>query len=147
MSRAEIVFPSLIFALAGALVLTGLFVLPYSWTVMAFPFGAGVAVCLFCLIDIGLTLSGRRPRRSDLEAPPEPLSLASLSWAFALGGFVYALGFVFGPAAYLFTYLRAHGSSWLFSLAVGAVSLLITWGLFIKVLRILLPVEPLWWSS
>jgi len=145
MTRAEIVFPSLIFAAAAALLLMGFFVFHYSWTVIGFPFLAGVTVCILCLLDIAMTLSGRRAQPSAMDAQLEPLSAASLSWAFALGVFVYGLGFVFGPAAYLFTYLRVHGSSWLFSSAVAGISLLVTWVLFIKVLRILLPFEPLWW--
>ena len=145
MTRAELIFPSLIFAAVGSLLLVGFFVLHHSWAVIGFPFLAGVTVCILCILDIAMTLSGRRVQPSALGAPQESLSVASLAWAFALGAFVYGLGFVFGPAAYLFIYLRAHGSSWLFSSAVAGVSLLITWGLFIKLLRILLPFEPLWW--
>ena len=146
MIRAEIVFPSLLFAAVGSLLLVGFFVLHHSWTVIGFPFLAGVAVCVLCLVDIAMSLSAARARASVTDTPQEPLSMTSLAWAFALGLFVYGLGFVFGPAAYLFTYLRAHGSSWLFSSAVAGVSLLLTWGVFIKLLRILLPMQPLWWS-
>ena len=146
MKRDELIFPALMFAAAAALLLAGFFVLHYSWTVIAFPLMAGVALCVLCLLDIGATLGlGAVPSTANDDSP-EPLSLAGLGWALSLLPFVYALGFVFGSAVYLFTYLRAHGSSWRFSAAVGAASLLVTWGLFIKILHILLPLEPLWWS-
>ncbi len=144
MNRAEAVFPALIFAAVAALLLAGVFAFHYSWTVIAFPFVAGVVVCLLCLLDIFLTLGrlGARPGATDAAA--QALSLASLAWALSLAPFVYALGFVFGPAAFLFVYLRAHGSSWRFSGIVAVASVLVTYGFFIKVLHILLPVQPLW---
>lgn len=145
MSRAEIVFPAVLFAIVGGLLAAGLFVFKYSWTVIGFPLGAGAIVCSLCLIDIATTMAGRAPRPDAGDTTIEPLSLACVLWIFALGGFLYALGFVFGPAAYLLIYLRANGSSWRLSIAIAAGSLLVTWLLFIKVLRVLLPIEPLWW--
>jgi hypothetical protein len=146
MKRGELAFSALMFAAVAALLLAGLFVLDYSWTVIAFPLMAGAALCVLCLLDIGATLGVRAAPSTAKDDSPEPLSLASLAWALSLLPFVYALGFVFGSAVYLFTYLRAHGSSWRFSAGVAAASLLVTWGLFIKILHILLPLEPLWWS-
>ncbi len=145
MSRAEVIFPSLLFAVVASLLAAGFFVFHHSWTVIAFPFGAGLVVCALCLVDIAMSLSGRRAAPSATDMPLETLSPSSLIWAFALALFVYALGFVFGPAAYLLAYLRATGSSWRLSVGVAAASLLVTWVLFIKLLRILLPFEPLWW--
>ena len=43
-------------------------------------------------------------------------------------------------------YLRAHGSSWLLSGAIAVGSIVVTWGLFIKFLQVLLPIEPFWWG-
>jgi hypothetical protein len=74
------------------------------------------------------------------------LTAASLAWVFALVVFVAAFGFVFGPAAYLLAYLRAHGFSWALSLTIAAGSIIVTWGLFIKFLQVLLPIEPFWWG-
>jgi hypothetical protein len=145
MNRAEVVFPALIFATAALLLLTGYFVLHYSWAVLAFPVLSGVTLCALCLLDIGMTLMPRAGRPSATRARAEPISITGLAWALSLLLFVYALGFVFGPAAYLLIYLLTHGSSWRFSVVVAAASLLVTWGLFIKVLHILLPMYPLWW--
>jgi hypothetical protein len=144
MRRAEIIFPAVLFVIVGALLAVGLFVYKYSWTVIGFPLGAGAVVCTLCLVDIAMTLAGHRPR-SAMEAPAEPLSLACVVWVFALAIFLIALGFVFGPAIYLLVYLRATGSSWRLSAGIAAGSLALIWLLFIKILRVSLPLEPLWW--
>ncbi len=145
MNRAEIIFPSLLFAMVCALLTAGFFVYNYSWTVIGFPLGAGAFVCLLCLFDIAMTLNGRKPKPPVSDSPLEPLSRASVVWAFAMVPFVVALGFVFGSAAYLLAYLRANGSSWRLSAGIAAVSILVTWGLFIQLMRVPMPVEPLWW--
>lgn len=143
--RAQIIFPCLIFAIVAALLASGLFVYRYSWTVIGFPLGAGVFVGVMCLVDIALTLKGREPKPPANEEPLPPLSMAALLWAFALVPFVIAFGFVFGPALYLLAYLLANGSSWRLSAIISTASLLVTWGLFIRVMRVPMPVEPLWW--
>jgi hypothetical protein len=147
MNRAEAIFPAVLFIAVAGLVVGGIFLAGYSWKVIGFPFGAAVAVCGLCLVVLAATLAGGTLR--PVAAPPpdlpsDPLTVASLAWVFVLALFLYGLGFVFGPAAYLLIYLRVHGSSWLMSLAIAAGSLLVTWGLFIKALRILLPLQPLW---
>jgi ABC-type uncharacterized transport system permease subunit len=142
MSRAEIAFPVLLFVGVAALLAAGILVLDYPWAVIAFPFGAGSVMCALCAIQVAL--AGRRETSALTEEPQEPLTLSSLAWVFAIVVFVYAFGFVLGSAAYLLVYLRANGSSWRLSLAIAAVSLVATWGLFIKVLQVPLPLEPLW---
>lgn len=144
--RAQILFPSLLIAIIAGLLAAGLFVYHYSWTVIGFPLGAGVFVCLMCTIDIAMTLTGREPRPPANDMPLEPLSWAAVAWAFALVPFVIAFGFVFGSALYLLAYLRANGSSWRLSAIISTASLLFTWGLFIKLMRVPMPVEPLWWA-
>jgi hypothetical protein len=121
------------------------FFLGYSWTVIGFPFGAGLLVCALCLVDIAMSLGGRAPRRRDDEMAPEPITPASLGWTFALAPFLVAGGFVWGSAAYLLAYLRAHGYGWGLSAVIAAGSIAITWGLFIRLMRVPLPLAPLWW--
>jgi len=146
MSRAAFAFPALIFALVAGLLASGFLVFDYSWGVLAFPFGAGIAVCALCAMEMTRTLFARgAPAAAEGEALTAPASRAGLAWIFALALFLYGLGFVFGPAAYLLFSLRASGASWLLSLAAGAGSLAVTWGLFIKVMGVLLPLAPLWW--
>jgi hypothetical protein len=151
MNRGEAIFPGVTLIGVAALVAGGIFLAGYSWKVIAFPFGAAVIVCGLCLFQLATVLPGAKPQRADPETPSlpsdtpaDPLTTASLVWVFVLALFLFGLGFVFGPAAYLLLYLRAHGVSWLTSTAIAAGSLLVTWGLFIKVLRVLLPLQPLW---
>ena len=145
MSRAQIIFPCLIFAGVAALLAAGLFVYHYSWTVIGFPLGAGLFVCLMCAVDIAMSLTGREPKPAANEEPLEPLSLTAVAWAFALVPFVIAFGFVFGPALYLLAYLLFNGSSWRIAAVISTASLLVTWGVFIKLMRVPMPIEPLWW--
>ena len=148
MSRAAAIFPALIFAMVAALVAAGFFVFDYSWGVIAFPFGAGAITCALCVVELVKIYSSPAAAAATAASEPEfePLSKASLIWTFVLGLFLFALGFVFGPAAYLLVYLRVSGSSWLLAVSISAASIVVTWGIFIKLMRILLPFEPLWWS-
>ena len=151
MNRAEAIFPGLLLVGVAALVAGGILLADYSWRVIGFPFGAAVVVCGLCLVVLATTLTGNTALPAGPEVssqpsdmPAEPLTIASLAWVFVLALFLYGLGFVFGPAAYLLLYLRAHGSSWLMSISIAAGSLVVTWGFFIKILRVLLPLQPLW---
>jgi hypothetical protein len=143
MSRAEAVFPALLFVAVAGLLVAGRFVLGYSWTVIAFPFGAGGLMCALCVAQVAAVLTGRQAQAVD-EEPLEPLTLSGLFWVFALAPFLFALGFVAGTAAYLLICLRANGASWRLSVLVAAGSLLVTWGMFIKILQVPLPLWPLW---
>jgi hypothetical protein len=142
---AEIAFPALLLVIVGGLVVGGFFVAGHSWRVMGFPFLAFAAMAALCLMQIASAWSGALPARAGDEPEVEPITLGSVVWVFALAGFIFAFGFVFGPAAYLLAYLRANGSSWRLSVIVSLVSIVVTWGFFIKLMRVLLPIEPLWW--
>lgn len=144
MNRAEVIFPSLLFLVTVAL-LAGGWIIGYSWTVIGFPLGVGVFLCGLCALQIAAVLAGRSPVVVEGE-PLEPVTTWSVAWVFALALFIAGLGFVAGPAIYLLAYLRANGSSWRLSSSIAAISLLVTWGLFIKGLQVPLPIEPLWWS-
>jgi hypothetical protein len=146
MRRAEIAFPSLILGSALIFLALGNFFYAYSWTSFAFPLAVGTVLCALCAAEIVAVAAGRRhavPRTGEGE--PIPFSRPSLAWMLALAPFLYGLGFVLGPAAYLSVCLHANGFSWNVSLGVAAGSLLVTWGLFVKVLGVLLPIWPLWW--
>jgi hypothetical protein len=142
MTRAEIVFPGVLLIAAVAL-LTGGWLAGYSWAVLMFPFSVGVLLCVLCALQIATVLAGRSSVVAEAE-PLEPLTIPSVGWVFALPVFLYALGFVVGPAAYLLAYLRANGTSWAGATIIAASSVLVTWVVFIKLMRILLPIEPIW---
>jgi hypothetical protein len=147
MNRVEIAFPAVLSLLAGGLIAGGVLLAGYSWQVVAFPLGAAAIVCGLSVVLIATRLARGASETvppADEQSAPAPLTWSSIAWIFLLGIFLYGLGFVFGPAAYLLVYLRRNGSRWLTSLAISAGSLLVTWGLFIKLLRVLLPIQPLW---
>jgi hypothetical protein len=150
MSRAEAIFPALIVAVVATLLALGNFVFEYSWTTFAFPLAAGIVLCALCALEITGVLVTRHEAPAIAAQTGEdrpPLALASLTWMFALAVFLYALGFVAGPALYLLAFLRANRFSWVLSASIALASIAVTWGLFIHVIGILLPVEPLWWSQ
>jgi hypothetical protein len=140
---AELAFPALLLVTVAGLVAGGYFLFDYSARVIGFPFFAALVMGGLCLVQIAAVWSGRVTERADAEL--EPITSASVAWVFALAVVVFALGFVFGPAAYLLAYLRATGSSWRLSIIISAASMVVTWGFFIKLMRVLLPIEPLWW--
>jgi hypothetical protein len=145
MKPAEIAFPALIFVSTGALLALGYFYYEYNWTTLAFPLGAGIALCALCAIEIARACLGRAsvPAAMEIEAPP-PFSLPGIAWMFALAVFLYGLGFLYGSAAYLLVCLRGNGFSWKLSIGTAVVALIVIWGLFIKAMGIQLPVVPLW---
>jgi hypothetical protein len=144
MSRAELAFPSIIFALVAAFAIGGIVIGEYPWGVIVFPFGAATVVCILCAIEIVRVVKGKAAPETQPEQADDEISLKALGWLFALAPFLYGLGFVFGPAAYLLACLWANGVSWRLSIPIAAVSLLVTWGLFIKLMGVLLPIAPLW---
>ena len=144
MSRAELAFPSIIFALVAAFAVGGIVIGEYPWGVIVFPFGAATVVCILCAIEIVRVVKGKAAPETQPEQTDDEISLKALGWLFALAPFLYGLGFVFGPAAYLLACLWANGVSWRLSIPIAAASLLVTWGLFIKLMSVLLPVAPLW---
>jgi hypothetical protein len=141
MSRAKAIFPFAILTVVAALIAIGYFVIQYSFITFIFPLMVGIVVCLLCLMELARLRANPVVTSAD---PPAPLSLSSLAWMFALIVFLYGLGFVFGAAAYLLACLRANGFSWRLAGGVAAASLLVAWGLFIKIMGIQLPIVPLW---
>jgi hypothetical protein len=151
MTRGELIFPVIILVLVAAFAGGGHVIGEYSWGVIAFPAGAAILTCALCAIEIARVIAGRRAPASAPPAPSAggdvslPMTASGLAWMFVLPVFLYALGFVAGPAVYLLACLRANGFSLTLSTAAAAASVAVTWGLFIQVMGILLPVMPLWW--
>jgi Tripartite tricarboxylate transporter TctB family len=143
MKRGAIVFPALTLAFTMVMLAVGYFHYHYSWTAFAFPLAAGLALGLLCAFEIAALF---RPRGRGTPGPDiaPPVSLAGMAWLFALAAFLYAFGFIFGAALYLLVCLKGNGFSWRLSLGTAGASLLIGWGLFVKVLGVQLPITPLW---
>ena len=144
MKLGEIILPALILAGVAALLAVGYFYYAYSWTAFAFPLGAGLVLCLLCAVEVTGLLRARAMTVPPVDGQSPPLSISSIAWMFALSVFLYALGFVFGPAAYLLICLRANGFSWKLSAGSAVVMPVMIWALFIKAMGIQLPIWPLW---
>ena len=80
------------------------------------------------------------------DEPDVSMSWPALGWLLALLLFLYGFGFVYGSAAYLLVCLLGNGFSWKIAVGSALVALVVTWGLFIKILGVLLPLQPLWMS-
>jgi hypothetical protein len=144
MTRPAVVFPALILLVVGGLSIYAIFT--FTWTALQFPLGAGVLLCALCVAELAATLAGRQAQAAIDAERAGPLSWPSVFWIFALAGFLFGLGFVAGPALYLLIFLRASRFSWVFSASIAAASVVVTWGFFIKIIGILLPIAPLWMS-
>lgn len=143
MKRASAIFPALILAFTGAMLALGYFHYHYSWTSFAFPLGTGVVITLLSIPEIASAL--RHPEADAARLANMPaLSLRSVLWLFALAPFLWAFGFVFGAALYVLISLRGHAFSWRASILTALLSLLVSWGLVIKVLAVQLPIRPFW---
>jgi hypothetical protein len=153
MSRAELIFPALIFIVIVVFAGGGYFIGEYSWGVIVFPLGAASLACALCAIEIVRGLASQRiaaPVRAAAAAgggeEQPPLWGPGAAWMFALPVFLYGLGFVAGPAVYLLACLRTNRFSWALSATIAAASVAMTFGLFIHVMGVQLPVMPLWWE-
>jgi hypothetical protein len=142
MTRAAVVFPALILLVVGGLSIYA--AMTFTWTALQFPLGAGMLLCALCVAELAATLAGRQAEATLDAERTGPLSRPSVFWIFALAAFLFGLGFIAGPACYLLINLRANRFSWVFSASVAAASVVVTWGFFIKIIGILLPVAPLW---
>lgn len=144
MTRGAFLFPALILAFTATMLGIGYFHYHYSWVSFAFPLGVGLVLCTLCAME--MLVFSRSPKTSERNADVPALSLVSLAWLFALAPFLWAFGFVFGAALYLLVSLRGNAFSWRTAIATALVSLLVSWGLVIKVLGVQLPIAPLWSS-
>ena len=144
MTRGAFLFPALVLAFTAVMLGLGYFHYHYSWVSFAFPLGTGLVLCGLCALEIFIfSRSAQASERSD-DMPA--LSPVSLAWLFALAPFLWAFGFVFGAALYLLVSLRGNAFSWRTSIAAALISLVVSWGLVIKVLGVQLPITPLWLS-
>jgi Tripartite tricarboxylate transporter TctB family len=147
MRRGEFLFPGAIFLVTAVLLLLGGFYYHYARIVFMFPLAAGLGLCALCLNEIVAVLKGQPRTAPQIDDEPDvSMSWTALGWMLSLLIFLYGFGFVFGIAAYLLLCLRGNGFSWKIAVGAAAVSLLLTWGVFIKVLGVLLPIQPLWMS-
>ena len=142
MTRGALLFPALVLAFTAVMLGLGYFHYHYSWVSFAFPLGTGLVLCALCALEI--FIFSKSPKTAERSGDMPALSLVSLAWLLALAPFLWAFGFVFGAALYLLVSLRGNAFSWRTSIVTALVSLVVSWGLVIKVLGVQLPIVPLW---
>ena len=148
MRSAEIAFLLLLAGFLVAICAIGQFHYGYSAGLMAFPLlGAGatllvVAIQLVILITLPKA-AGDAPERP--KAAVDARGLAGLAVLFSVVPFVLLAGYPGGFALYLLILLRRAGEGWAVAAGLAAGSLLVSYGLFVRLLGVPLPLAPWWW--
>ena len=152
MRYAEIAFLLLLAGFLVAICATGHFHYGYSATLMLFPLLAA-GTTLFIVV-IQLVILARSPEAAGdamadrAQAPRAALrasAWARLAALFAVVPFVLLAGYPAGFALYLLVVLRRAGEGWAVSGGMAAASLLVSYGLFVRLLGVPLPLAPWWW--
>ena len=151
--RLELVFLLTVAAFLVGFCLLGLFHYRYSDTLMRFPLLAAGATLVVVVVHL-LGLRKAAPPElapasdsADLEGRHAGAAWGRLLWLFAIVPLVFVFGFPAGLALYLICFLKSVGEGWRLSLAVAGASLLLSYGLFIRVLGVSLPQLPVWWPA
>jgi len=150
MRSGEIAFLGAVAAFLVGFCALGLFHYDYSLSLMRFPLLAAGFTLLVVAVQL-VTLS-----RSACEVPqgnqratvlPRGSRFTQVAGLLSVLPLVFLCGFPAGLALYLFGYLKVAGESWTVSLAVAVASLLLSYGLFIQVIGVPLPIWPAWWPA
>ena len=150
MKRFELIFPVVVFAFLGVLLLLGAFVFDYGPVVMRFPYiVGGFTMVMSIVVFVIERRAGAAPEPSEptTETPdqerhtPRQLLVAGL-WLIGILPVVYLCGYLVGIPLYLLAYLRAHGEGWLLSLAISLAMLALIYFVFLKILLVPLPLMP-----
>ncbi len=134
--------------IAGFLAL-GEFVYDYSFSVHRFPIIVGLATIALAAIAFVRTLVRPAPQGDEEEAASAWPSgtTAALLWLAAALPIVVFLGYLVGPALYLFIYLKLHGEKWLTAAVFAIGALLVIYFGFHELLAVRVPIYPFWWPE
>lgn len=135
--RGEIAFPLGLLAFVVAILIVGGLGLRHAALVIGFPLGVGIVTGALCVAVVVKT--NRRP------AAPE--RYPSIAWSEAAGivavlPLMLLLGYPVGLAVYLAAYLRWRGEGWSLTLGCALGSLAVSYGVFVKILEVPLPLGP-----
>lgn len=148
MKQLEILFPALIIVFAGFVVGAGAFYYQYDMQVMQFPYLVGGVLIALATLRLVQAIRGKRLPGEPAE-PEEPTteSLAEFTrtalWLVGILPAAWLLGYLAGIPLYLLAYFRAHGESWMVSVALSLAALAVTYFVFIVFLRVHLPIMPI----
>lgn len=157
MQRTEALFLFAVALFLTGFCLLGLFHYAYSATLLRFPLlAAGVTLFLICCRLVLLHREQGAGGPDLMETPRTVLvevlgaarrghAVVSMLWMIAILPLVFVLGWPLGMAVYLLCALRHFGEAWPLAIAISLSSLVLSYGLFIAVLGVPLPVLPVWW--
>ena len=145
--NAETVFLGLLAAFLVGFCALGLFYYAYPVDLLRFPLLAAGFTLVVTLVQ--MVSLGRRTSVAGGQArlPERRGGLIKAGWLLSVLPLVFLCGFPAALALYLFGCLKSAGESWGLSLVLAASSLLLSYGLFIQMIGIPLPLLPLWWPS
>lgn len=135
----EILFPLGVLAFLAVVLLVGGIGLRHPAMVIAFPLGVGIVTGALCV-----AVAVRDGNRPAATAAGQPIDWSEAARVGAVLPLVLLLGFSAGLAVYLAGYLRWRGEGWGMSLGCAAGSVALTYGVFVKLLAVPLPLIP-WW--
>jgi hypothetical protein len=154
MRHAELAFLCLLAVFVIGFLTLGLFHYGYSFALLRFPLLAGGAVGVLVAAQIFVLRRSEPAETAEavgpglterFTGPARAATLLRICWLFSIVPLVFLCGYPWGLAIYLLCFLRSTRASWTLALAMAAASLLLSFGLFIEVLGVSLPVTPLWW--
>ena len=152
MRLAETAFLLLLAAFLVGTCLLGQFYYAYSAGLMLFPLLAAGFTLIVVVLHL-VSLARARPLSETATAPLKdlaerqagPTALRRLLWLSSVVPFVTLLGYPAGLAVYLLCLLRRADEGWSLSIGVAGGSLLVSYGLFVELLGVSLPLFPFWW--
>jgi hypothetical protein len=152
MRSVEIAFLLLLAGFLAAICATGHFHYGYSAALMLFPLlAAGATLCIVAIQLIVLTRSPDTAGDAMADRAQAPhTAVGAGAWArlaalFAVVPFVLLAGYPAGFALYLLVVLRRAGEGWAVSGGLAVASLVVSYGLFARLLGVPLPLAPWWW--
>lgn len=137
----------------------GLFYYGYSAALMRFPLLAAGSTLAVVAVQLLSLRRAAAPAAAEQEAGPPrrgtlwaavaegPAFWWKLLGLFSILPLILLFGYPIGLAIFLVFYLKFERTSWALALGVAAASLLLSYGLFIKLLGVSLPSLPLLWPS
>lgn len=152
MKTMEILFPGILIAFVLFILGAGTFYYGYDMTVMRFPYMVGALLLVLGGIRFARALRGQRLEGElpyEEETPTtEGLGefLRTALWLLGILPAVWILGYLAGIPVYLLIYLKAHGESWLTSVLLALAGLGVVYFVFLKFLKVLLPIAPIGFS-
>lgn len=148
MKTLEIAFAAVLLAFVVFIIGAGVVYYHYPMNVMRFPYFVGAFLAGMAAWRLKGAIAGER-LEGDVEEGEAPTTESvgefarTALWLLAILPAVWFLGYPAGITLYLLVYFIAHGQSWWTTILLSAAGLLVTYFVFIELLRVNLPVWPI----